>query len=182
MDDRVRGARWALRDATRDEHDAVDSAFGRHDLSRLQGYSRFLDAQARAFVAVERAIDASGATAVIADWPERRRADLLLADLNDLGVTASASVEAPVLTSEAEVLGAIYVLEGSRLGGAVLFRSAPYDAPRRFLEPEGTGLRWRSLVALLDARLIDKDQIDAAVRSARSVFRCFHEAAGAAAA
>lgn len=182
MDDRVQGARWALRDATRDEHDAVDSAFGRHDLSSLAGYSRFLDAQARAFVAVERAIDASGATGVIQDWHERRRADLLLADLNDLGLTAPAPVEPPVLTSEAEVLGAVYVLEGSRLGGAVLFRTAPFDAPRRFLEPDGTGPRWRSLVALLDARLIDTDQIDAAVRSARSVFRCFHEAAGAAAA
>ena len=84
--------------------------------------------------------------------------------------------------SDAEILGAVYVLEGSRLGGAVLFRSAPFDAPRRFLEPDGAGPRWRSLVALMDARLTDDREIEAAVRSARAVFNCFHQAAEAEAA
>ena len=176
------GARWTLRDATRDEHDRVDAAFAAHDLSTADGYGRFLGSQSRAFVAIERAIEAAGVAALIPDWSERRRADLLLEDLAELGVEPPRSVTAPALISEAEVLGAVYVLEGSRLGGAVLFRTAPYDAPRRFLEPEGVGPRWRALVALLDARLIDPDQIAAAVRTARSVFGCFHEAAGSAAA
>lgn len=175
-------ARWALRDATRDEHDRVDAAFLAHDLSTMDGYGRFLGAQSRAFIAIERAAEAAGAAELIEDWADRRRADLLLEDLAELGVDLPAPVAPPVLETEAEILGAVYVLEGSRLGGAVLFRTAPYDAPRRFLEPEGVGPRWRSLVALLDARLTADDQIADAVRSARSVFNCFHEAAGAASA
>lgn len=176
------GARWALRDATRHEHDQVDAAFSTHDLSTIDGYGRFLSAQSRAFIAIERAADAAGAGALIADWDDRRRADLLLDDLADLGMEAPASIAPPVITSDAEILGAVYVLEGSRLGGAVLFRSAPFDAPRRFLEPDGAGPRWRSLVALMDARLTDDREIEAAVQSARAVFNCFHQAAEAEAA
>lgn len=160
----------------------MDAAFSAHDLSTVEGYGRFLSAQSRAFVAIERAVDAAGAGALLADWQSRRRADLLLEDMADLGLAAPQMIEPPVLSNEAEVLGALYVLEGSRLGGAVLFRSAPFDAPRRFLEPGDAGPRWRSLVELLETRLTDDQDVEAAVRSARSVFNCFHEAAGAAAA
>ncbi len=176
------GARRALRDETRQAHDRVDAAFGAHDLSTLDGYARFLSAQSRAFVAVERAAEAAGVAGLIEDWPLRRRADLLLEDLAEMGVAAPRTIQAPPMTSEAELLGAVYVLEGSRLGGAVLGRNIPDQAPRRFLGGDGAGPRWRALTALLDARLVAADQIADAVRSARSVFDCFDQAAKDAAA
>ena len=171
------GARWTLRDSTRPDHDQVDAAFAAHDLSTVDGYGRFLAAQARAFVAIERAVEAAGASVLIGDWAERRRADLLLEDLADLGLEPGGQIAAPAMATDAAVLGAVYVLEGSRLGGAVLSGQAPENAPRRFLGSEGAGPRWRTLVALIDDRLTGEGDIADAVGAARSVFQCFHRAA-----
>lgn len=55
------------------------------------------------------------------------RAELLARDLTVLGIdpTATPRCEAlPALASDAEAVGAIYVIEGSALGGAVLARLA----------------------------------------------------------
>src|SRR5689334_6570101 len=107
-----------LRDATAAAHDEVDALFSRVDLTNAAGYRAFLSAQAFAHLAVEAALDAAGAERVIADWPERRRAALLRADLAELGIAAEQG-SPPSLSGAASIAGAAYVLEGSRLGGAM---------------------------------------------------------------
>ena len=171
------GARWILRNATRVEHDQVDAAFGAHDVTTLDGYGRFLVAQSGALIGVEQTIEAAGGAVLMSDWPARRRGDLLLEDLAELGLGPAEPVSPPDLATDAEVLGAAYVLEGSRLGGVVLSGQIPVTAPRRFLAADGTGPRWRALTELIDARLVDEAEIAAAVAAARAVFSCFHQAA-----
>ncbi len=169
-------ARTALRTATRAEHDRVDAEFSAHDLNSRDGYARFLRAQAAAHLPVERAIEAAGATDLLPDWAARRRADALLADLAELGVAPAAEENFTIGRGEASLLGAIYVLEGSRLGGAVLRRQISAGLPARFLSPGAPGA-WRSLTDRLDERLRSPAAIDEAIASARAVFACF-EAAG----
>lgn len=172
----ARTARFELRIHTQDEHARVDKVFGTFDLANREEYRAFLAAQAEALVCVEQALDAGGAAAVVTDWADRRRSDLLKADLADLGATMPcASSALPIGTPEA-ILGTLYVLEGSRLGGTVLARTVPSQFPRRFLGASDPA-RWRSLIQLIDDTLIVPDQLAVALQAARDVFGRF-EAAG----
>lgn len=169
--------RATLRSATREAHDAVDHLFGRFDLSDATGYRGFLAANRAAFIPVEAAIDLAGGEIVLEDWPGRRRADLLIADVADMKAGAIPEVAPPRLTRPAEVLGAIYVLEGSRLGGALLRRSLVPDWSARFLNAPAEPGSWPKLLATLEARLTCPGDMAAAIDTARAVFQCFGTAA-----
>lgn len=172
-------ARWELRTSTREDHDRVDAVFDRFDLADKADYTAFLRAHAEALLPVERALDEAGAETVLADWPERRRAYRLVQDLADLGerMTPTAGAAIDLGTPEA-VLGALYVVEGSRLGGAMLAKRVPADLPRRYLAASDPA-RWRALVALIDETLVTTTQREEALNAARVVFGMF-ERAGAA--
>lgn len=170
-------ARTVLRSATSAEHERVDRLFSTLDFGRIEDYRRFLLAQAAAFLPIEAALDEANAAAILPDWPGRRRGHLLRSDLEALGAAEPEPIAAFAFKTEAAALGAIYVLEGSRLGGALLKRELPAVAPRQFLEapqPQGS---WRKLLELLDASLYRTDLLEAAAEAAREVFQRF-EAGG----
>ena len=172
----IHQSRFRLRAATQADHDEVDAAFGAVDLADAAQYRTFLQAQAAAFIPVEQAIDAADTLAVVPDWPERRRADLLRQDLSELGAAPGEYLDPPALASPSAVLGAIYVLEGSRLGGRLLARSLPADMPRRFIDSSDPKA-WKRLVELLDSKLRTDDEIKIATETARAVFHRFSEGA-----
>lgn len=170
-------ARTALRAATAAEHERVDSLLSRFDLTERAGCRLFLLAQAAAFLPVEAALDEAGAERLVPDWPQRRRSEALHADLAALGAEPPTPALAIRFDTDEAVLGAVYVLEGSRLGGAMLKRALPPDFPRSFLDaplPKGS---WRNLLDNLDRFLYRDDQIELAAASARAVFGGF-EAGG----
>jgi heme oxygenase len=172
--------RAALRAATADCHKRVDAAFSRFDLGTEDGYRRFLLAQAGGFLPVESALDEAGAETVLSDWPQRRRGVLLRADLAALAVTVPEPFPGlPIVSGKAPMLGAIYVLEGSRLGGAVLKKAVPSHFPRRFLEARQAAGSWRKLLQTLDEFLIRPGDLDAAIVAAKEVFARFERAANA---
>ncbi|SOB87225.1 heme oxygenase [Sphingomonas guangdongensis] len=165
-------ARAALRAATADDHERVDAAFARFDLTDRRGYAAFLSAQAAAMLPIEAALDAAPVTP---DWPLRRRAHLLRADLAALQTSVPPPLDPPPFAGEPALLGALYVIEGSRLGGAMLVRSVSPDLPRSFLAAHDSRL-WRDLLDLLDRRLADEEQLAVAAAAARSVFALFERA------
>ena len=169
-------ARFALRAATSEAHERLDARFSRFDLAHPSDYQAFLLAQAGAFLPVEAALDATGAERIVPDWPQRRRAKALLADLAALGLVTPAPVAVPALNGEAAVLGAAYVLEGSRLGGAMLQRQVPDSLPKAFL-CAGNPKLWRAFVTDLDQRLSSPTDIAAAAAAASSVFEAFASSA-----
>ena len=169
--------RTRLRAETRIEHASVDKLYSRFDLSSPEGYRALLAAQAAAFLPIEDALDAAGAGRLLEDWPRRRRADQLSADLAELGVPCPAPLVPPHFATDFELLGGLYVLEGSRLGGSILSSRVPPGAPSRFLRAEGGAGAWRSLLALLDVCLDRPLALDAAVAAARATFRCFERSA-----
>lgn len=145
-------ARAALRAATHDQHERVDRLFSHIRLDDRSDYGKFLGAQAAAHIPVEDALTEAGVASVVADWPTRQRADCLRADLATLGLMVPEPAGSIVFESEAALLGGLYVLEGSRLGGAMLKRLVPDDFPARFLGGVNSA-GWRSLLQMLDARL-----------------------------
>lgn len=170
------GARWALRAATQSGHAQVDALLSTLNLGDRAEYGRFLAAQARAFLPVEAGLDRVDLAAVLPDWPGRRRSEALVADMEDLGAPLPPASPAAAFGGVEAALGAIYVLEGSRLGGRVLARSVAPGLPRRFLEA-GDPAHWRKLIAVLDATLVTEVQLAVAIEAARAVFARF--AAGA---
>lgn len=169
-------ARFVLKAATAAAHERVDALFSRFDLTDRDAYGRFLQAQAAAFLGVEKALDEAGVDRVLADWSERRRTPEVRDDLAALGLPLPDATGAPVITGDADILGAAYVLEGSRLGGAMLVRTVPDSLPKSFLSP-GNPLLWRAFVATLDQRLSsDEERVDAA-RTASATFNIFAESA-----
>ena len=166
-------ARAALRAATAGAHDEVDSIFSRFDLGRTEGYRRFLMAQASAVLPVEAALDRAGAAELVPDWTARRRADALRSDLSALSAEPPPPLLSPIFGSPEAVLGGVYVLEGSRLGGALLSRSLPAGVPSAFLGSPPDSPRWRKLLEDLERLLYRHDQVAKAAGAAINVFACF---------
>ena len=165
-------ARSALRSATARHHDEVDKLFSAADLTDRAGYGVFLTAQAEAHIGVEDALTRAGAASVVPDWAERCRAALLRADLAELGLPIPASTGGLRLDGEAPILGAAYVLEGSRLGGRLLQRSVPAHLPTRFLGASDSA-GWRKLLIVLDEQLKFDEARNRAIRAAIDVFTLF---------
>lgn len=169
-------ARQELREATAADHRRVDDAFAAFGLTQREGYVRFLQAHAHALFAVEQAIEDAGAAAIVEDWAQRRRAHLLRGDLEALGVATDAPRTFELSGSPAAVLGAVYVLEGSRLGGAVLARSVAPSLPRAYLGASDPA-RWRALTRQIDHTLVSVEDRRIAIEAARRVFARFEEGA-----
>ncbi|MCW6508046.1 biliverdin-producing heme oxygenase [Lichenifustis flavocetrariae] len=146
----------ALRRDTRAWHDRVEAGFAPFDLQQIDGLTGFLRRQAMAVLPLEHELDRMGICDLVPDWPQRRRGDALLADLEQLGSARPAPTAAIVLPSRLHALGALYVLEGSRLGGRVLARrvaSSPDPRVRtavRFLTHR-LDKGWSTFLATLDA-------------------------------
>ena len=165
-----------LRRETRAWHESVELAFDRFDLGRPEGLDGFVLAQASAILSLEDALDAAGVQRLLPDWPDRRRGSALAADLAERGLVPS-GVLAPKFANPGRMLGAVYVLEGSRLGGRVLARRI--DAchggrhPRFLSHDPGPGA-WPRFLAVLDTA--DCPSVDL-LAGANEAFVVFHEAA-----
>jgi heme oxygenase len=170
-------ARATLRDACAQDHARVDAAFSEFDLSTTAGYGAFLQAQSACVKPIEDLLTDAGIGALIPDWPARRRASLLAADLHALALAEDPAVASPHLVQDSELLGAIYVLEGSRFGGAVLSRRVVAGAPLRFMTASAPPRAWSNLLETLDRNLIGAPEFAMAISAARAVFRCFELAA-----
>ena len=110
------------------------------------------------------------------EWPQMRRADLLREDLAAMGVEAPHFDAELALASEAEVMGALYVLEGSRLGGKLLRRSVASGLPTRYLDHQAP-LPWPVFVTQIERMLSSGVGRREAAGAANRVFGVFEGAA-----
>jgi heme oxygenase (biliverdin-IX-beta and delta-forming) len=128
---------------------------------------------------IEHGLVQAGVHRILPDWDQRERASALAEDLADLGVPPAAVQECPVGADAGTILGWSYVLEGSRLGAAVILRIVEAsEEPRmrcatRFLRHgEGQGL-WTSYKAALAGIDDDAGAIVRAGVAAKAAFGCF---------
>ena len=166
-------ARDALKRATRDVHDRLDAILSSYRLDDAADYRRFLTAQAAAFLPVERALTAAGAGDLVPGWTNTLRGSLLIADLDALGARTPREVAPPAYDNEAALLGGIYVLEGSRMGAAVLSRQVPAHLPRRFLATRSPPGHWAAILGTLERKLTSSVELNIATAAAQRTFACF---------
>ena len=113
-----------LRESTQPAHDKVEHALGERLFSpnlTKGDYANLLRKFYQIYLTTEAEIERHG---LLTDMLQKRsKLTLLNADfagLGDLGGEPSAAPKPFVLASEADALGAMYVIEGSTLGGAVI--------------------------------------------------------------
>jgi heme oxygenase len=140
------------------------------------GYRSFLLASAAAVFPLEQALLAADVGAILPDWAQRARTAALRADL---GVVDVPVAPPPLLAGEARQFGALYVLEGSRLGAKLLLPellargSTRVRAATRYLR-HGEGRRmWPSFLAQLESSQATRRYPDDAIAGARAAFALF---------
>jgi len=184
--------RLRLREATAEIHErlhghaglgaAASGAMGREDyrllLSRLWGFHKAFE---------EMLEDAARALSLDIDMADRARAPMLEADLLTLGLDASQIARLPRCddifrpTDEAAFMGALYVVEGSTLGGVQIARAlsglfgGPDGEGRKFFLGYGDrhGIMWREFLARLDASTADATREASAIEGAVKIFADF---------
>lgn len=139
-------------------HRAVEAALASYDLLEADGYRGFLLAQARAVLPIERALDEAGVIGIVPDWPDRRRSQALCEDLLCLGGAAPVDADhALAIGTPGQSLGALYVLEGSRLGGRLLAqrvagsRDPSLREATSFLRHSAGPGKWKAFLTILNA-------------------------------
>lgn len=181
-----------LKSHTAPLHEAAEIALSpRGRLETREGYAVLLLAFERALVPVMRAVRRHPAFGSVPDAGLRTirgplRGDLQILSLQFASIAAHcgqldddlASGEAAFPLdpdSEAELLGALYVVEGSSLGGVSLsrmVRGRHERVPTDYFDRYGsqTGPLWRRLGEHVDRRVLTADDRDAAADRASAVF------------
>lgn len=173
--------RARLRDATAPLHERVDRAFSAFALEHTEGYRHFLAAHAEVTVPLEQTLEAAGIQTLLPDWPQRCRRQALLADLQDLGAPATAVIAPGEISTPGWCWGAVYVMEGSRLGGRVLAKrvaQANPNAPLRYLGQQNVAPSWPGFLEHFE-RNASGCPWNEVLEGAQSVFERFIRAAEA---
>ncbi|WP_294271225.1 biliverdin-producing heme oxygenase [uncultured Sphingomonas sp.] len=150
----------------------MDAAYGAYRLDDRESYTAFLIAHARALPAVEAWLAGRHIGFL---WRSRREA--LAADLMTLGEAFPEPLPFDLPDDNAAHWGALYVTEGSRLGGVMLARQVGEGLPRAYLESGFGPGEWRAFRHALDEAAADAAWIDRALAAAEEVFALYGRAA-----
>lgn len=170
-----------IREATQTSHSRLDIALSRLDIAIPLYYEAFLRSQAEALFPIEAALEAGGIEELIPDWTLRVRTPALERDLATLGIVIK-PLPAPAFKTAAEMLGAVYVLEASRMGERVMLARLAENPDSDTMNAtaylrHGFGKRfWPSFLTLLEnhpAALADPAGV---VRGAEIAFAMFEDA------
>ena len=173
-----------LRAATRAQHELLDhDPRIIHQLRDINGIVSMLSRWYGFLVPYEEKLtDIAGHR--IALVQQRRRLPLLLADLEAHGIVPQSlplCENLPYLTGDAELLGAMYVSEGSTLGGRYISR---HIEQRLGLQSghgysffvgygEQTGRMWQEFSSIVNEACTENPE--PAIQSAQKTFQCIHE-------
>ncbi|HEX4158337.1 MAG TPA: biliverdin-producing heme oxygenase [Rhizomicrobium sp.] len=164
--------RGKLREATASLHAEFDSMAETLLARGAEGYAEFLAAQGAVIIPLEKRLEISGIERLVPDWNQRARRYDLKADLREIAQPCD-FVDVPLFRTPAELLGAAYVLEGSRLDASLLLRMMHAGTATRFLRHgQGKGL-WPRFLSLLETNSEVHQNFDQARASATEVYRLY---------
>ncbi|KXV33985.1 hypothetical protein AD940_08515 [Gluconobacter thailandicus] len=164
----------ALRNVSRTIHEQVDQAYSGFNLSDATSYGAFLQAHGRVLPQVECWL--KGAPD-LPHWQERTV--YLQRDLTELGHALPEQLDWQAPSGDGATLGALYVLEGSRLGGKMLSAQVGEGLPRTYLSAGHEKGGWPAFLEILRDRLGNADGIyrQSVMDGVSSTFDLFRRAA-----
>jgi heme oxygenase len=170
-----------IRAATRLSHGRLDAAMNWVDLGRQVYYAGFLRGQAEALFPIEIALERGGIEDILADWPQRARTPALEHDLSTLDIACD-PLPVPCLDGPADMLGVVYVLEGTRMACRVILSRLANQPDTSILGAtaflrHGFGKRfWPSFLATLERHPEALMHPDRVINGAEIAFGMFESA------
>lgn len=169
-----------IRKATHSSHRRLDLALSWLDMGKPRYYAGFLRGQAEALFPLETALEQGGIERLLPDWRLRARTRALEHDLAVMDVSHD-PLPCPRFANDAQMLGAVYVLEASRMGARIMLaRLAQYPdsgsiGATQYLK-HGFGKRfWPTFLETLEhhqAALGDPRGVIAGAEIAFGMFEC----------
>lgn len=170
-----------LRAATHTTHEGLDKAImATRPFDNKLNYGRFLRVQHALHRDVAPLYENAVLQLAFPDLATRARLAQVTRDAADLDITLPDYANTPIACDAMdlpEALGWLYVIEGSNLGAAFLFKaalgmglSAEFGAAHLAGAPEGRAAQWRSFKAGLNAVKLDDSEEARAVTGAESAF------------
>ncbi|KMN37400.1 heme oxygenase [Chromobacterium sp. LK1] len=173
-----------LKARTHETHDALDQRImANQPFATRENYARFLLAQYCFLRDADALYDNPELARLFPDLAERRRYDSIAADLRDLDRPLPELREAPISSTldVASAMGWLYVVEGSKLGAAILYKLAgklglDENCGARHLagHPDGRARHWRAFTAALDGLLLDEAAEQRVTAGAVAAFACMN--------
>lgn len=170
-----------LRATTHAAHETVDQTIMRaRPFSSVENYGLFLKVQYAFHRDVKPLYHHTDLLALIPDLDRRSRLEAVGQDAADLGIALPVPEAAPAtdrLMSVAEALGWLYVIEGSNLGAAFLFKAAlkmglseTHGARHLSEAPEGRAEQWRTFKVALNAPTLSAEEEALVIAGAEAAF------------
>lgn len=174
-----------LRAATKQTHEELEQAMFPliQGITDAKGYAKLLHLFYGYYKPLENGIDLHLDRQVLTDYNERRKTDWILRDLEDIAQankTIALDNQAPLIQSNAAAFGALYVMEGSTLGGKIICKtigenlSIPDKKGLSFFYGYGSeaASRWKYFLSALD-QYSGKPEEEEIVSTANLVFKNF---------
>jgi heme oxygenase len=137
------------------------------------------------FGALEKRINQYIGTSQLPDYPERRKTESLLRDINYLGGAATDTIEdadVPQIDNALQAFGALYVIEGSTLGGVMISKMMKKqlnleDGGLSFFESYGsqTEAMWSRFKEVLDRQVSNEADEQLILDAANETFLKFKQ-------
>lgn len=165
----------AVKQKTADAHAETEAVLvpKLNAIQSIEDYTAILQSFYGFFHPVEQTIQQFITPSILPDITKRRTSDLIVKDLAVLGVDKELTLctALPQIASVSQAFGALYVLEGSTLGGKVIARmlaknkavTIPVDALQFFNGyGEETGPMWTTFVSVLNQQENEEEIVKAA--------------------
>ena len=148
-------------------------------------YADFLKHFYAYFNKVEQAIAPYITSQLLPDYAERRNSAYLKQDIEELGfdVNELPAAVAPEVKNTMQALGALYVMEGSIMGGPIIVKMLEKGGITKGVSffsgyGEGTGMMWGKFVAVMNEQAKNEEEEAIAVQSANDTFSNFGKVFG----
>jgi len=143
-------------------------------------YADFLKYFYTYFSQVEKAIAPFITAELLPDYKERRNSSYIKSDIEALGgnVNDIPSVTLPSITNELEALGALYVMEGSIMGGPIIVKMLEKGGITEGVSffsgyGEATGQKWGIFVGVMNQQATTEEEENTAIVAANQTFLRF---------
>ncbi|MBE9586190.1 biliverdin-producing heme oxygenase [Mucilaginibacter sp. JRF] len=132
------------------------------------------------FSAIENAIATYINESVIPDWANRRHANAIATDIQELGFSVNdlPPVVVPTISNTLQALGALYVMEGSIMGGPYIVQMLKKGGLQNGFSffsgyGENTGQMWATFTAILNNAASTETQQQEVIGAADETFSNF---------
>lgn len=145
-------------------------------------YADFLTYFYTYFSQVEKAIAPFITEQLLPDYKDRRNSAYLKNDIEELGnqVNEVPAINLPQLENHLQALGALYVMEGSIMGGSIIIKMLEKGGITKGISffsgyGEATGQKWGMFVSVLNQQAENEAQQAVVIAAANEAFARFEE-------